>query len=164
LLQRKSSFWEFESDIGELVLKRNIDCVRDLLLCVEANTDLRHVCGFVYYDYAAVQEQIGEELIEPKPYQVELEKTYDNDDIIYTIKYCIEANLIKSNSVTLQYFTIIQDLTPAGHDFLANIRSKDNWDKVKKAAAKIGSTSMEVLIDIAKCVVMDAAKRTLGIE
>ena len=58
-------------------MKRNIDCVRDLLLCVEANTDLRHVCGFVYYDYAAVQEQIGEELIEPKPYQVELEKTYD---------------------------------------------------------------------------------------
>ena len=28
-------------------MRLNFDCVRDILLCVEENTDLRHLCVFV---------------------------------------------------------------------------------------------------------------------
>lgn len=145
-------------------MKRNIDCVRDLLLCVEENTDFQHFCAFLYYDAAKMQELIGEELMEPFPYQIELEKQYDNDDLIYSLKYCTEAGLIKSDYIVLQYYTKVYDITPAGHDFLENIRDKGNWEKVKKTAAKIGSASLEVVIEIAKNVALDKTKRTLGIE
>lgn len=43
----------------------------------------------------------------------------------------------------------IGDLTPAGHEFLANIRQDTNWNKIKKRALKIGSLALPILQKIA---------------
>lgn len=38
-------------------MRLNFDCVRDILLCVEENTDLRHLC--VFFDIEHTSNQIS---------------------------------------------------------------------------------------------------------
>ena len=40
-------------------MRINMDCIRDILLCVEENTGLQQRCFFISYDLAKVQELIG---------------------------------------------------------------------------------------------------------
>src|SRR5579883_413924 len=48
---------------------------------------------------------------------------------------------------------IIHDLTPAGHDFIAQIRDDRLWLKVKAAAKKkVVPLTMELVVEIAKMV------------
>lgn len=102
--------------------------------------------------------------IDPPTYQVELEAKFDNDDILYSVKYCAEAGLIAlcPGSHPEQYRVNIRELTPAGHSFLENIRADTNWAKVKSVAKKAGSFSADVIVEIAKSVAVEAAKHFLS--
>jgi len=44
---------------------------------------------------------------------------------------------------------MIRDLTPYGHKFIANIRESNNWNKIKKIANDVGTTSLEAIMQIA---------------
>lgn len=120
-------------------MKLSMDCVRAVMLCVE-------------------------EPIDPPTYQVELETKFDNDDILYSVKYCAEAGLITlcPGSHPEQYRVNIRELTPSGHSFLENIRADTNWAKVKSVAKKAGSFSADVIVEIAKSVAVEAAKHFLS--
>ena len=135
-------------------MRINMDCVRDVLLCIEENTGLQQRCFFVSYAYSEVQEMIGEELIDPRPYQLDLEKSYDNDELIYHLKYCAEAGLIVLGENNLTYQNWISDLTPKGHEFLAEIRDEGNWKKIKQACSKIGAVSMDIILEVSKSVLL----------
>ena len=39
-------------------MRINMDCIRDILLCIEENTGLQQRCLFVSYAYSEVQEMI----------------------------------------------------------------------------------------------------------
>ena len=101
---------------------------------------------------------------DPPAYQINLESRFDNDDILYSVKYCAEAGLITlcPGSHPEQYRVNVRELTPAGHNFLENIRSDTNWSKVKSVAKKAGALSIDVITSIAKDVAVEAAKHFLA--
>ena len=58
---------------------------------------------------------------------------------------------------------IIGDLSPAGHEFLANIRKDTVWNGVKSVAGKVGATSLSALTQIAANVVTELVKAQFGL-
>ena len=130
-------------------MKLNMDCVRAVMLCAEECTDYNHYCYFISYQKNNVNDFLLDDPETPPAYQLELEKTYDNDDLFYAVEYCVT------------YRIPISRITPDGHRFLENIRSDTNWEKVKSVAKKAGSFSTDVIIEIAKNVAVEAAKHFL---
>ena len=138
-------------------MKINLDCVRDVMLCAEANTGLHQRCYFLDYALNIAQEFVGDLAATPD-YQAELETKYHNEELLYHLKYCIESGLLVVDGPVGLYQTWVCDLTPKGHDFLSNIRSKSIWNKVKTLASKVGSNGVDAVIEIAKAVVVETAK------
>lgn len=116
-------------------MKLNPDCIRDILLTVEESP--------------GVHPQI--------PYPCEEEyarlKSYSKDEVLYHIKQCELSYLVTKVSWFLGGACVVHDLSPNGHEFLANIRSDDNWTKTKEVASKVGSSSLDMLTKIAVSVV-----------
>lgn len=125
-------------------MKLNHECVRDLLLTIES---LEYGESLTLHNYA----------------QKPLLSKYEDVDIVYTAERLLEAGFINGivrrltgNNVILK----INGLTWDGHQFLDNIRDVEVWEKTKKAASKVASTSLTILADIAASVL----KKTLGFE
>ena len=124
-------------------MKLNLDCVRNILLCVEDNTGLRKPCFFIDSGLEKSRVIIAVDPIPVPTYQSELHKQFNNDELIYHINYCIKANLLSTNTPHDAYQIIITGLTPHGHEFLENIRDNKIWSGVKDIAAKVGSKSLD---------------------
>ena len=117
-------------------MKLNPDCIRDLLLDVEAKSTFDNVV--IYY----------EETDEP------LFNKYGVDTVFYHIRQADYAGFfIGEVTYTFDLSAIIIDLSPEAHEFLANIRQDTNWNKTKSIASKVGSFSLNVLKDISVGVV-----------
>jgi len=117
-------------------MKLNPDCIRDLLLDVEAKSTFDNV---VIYN---------EETDEP------LFDKYGVDTVFYHIRQADYAGFfIGEVTYTFDLSAIIIDLSPEAHEFLANIRQDTNWNKTKSIASKVGSFSLNVLKDISVGVV-----------
>ena len=129
-------------------MKLNPDCMRDILVSIEETTD-----------YYTMFEYLADDNKHPK-----LSK-YSHDEIAYHIHQCNLAELIfdchfHGNGA---YITV-DDLTPAGHEFLANTRQDSIWENTKEIAAKIGATSMGSLVQIAGSVVTEIIKNHFGFK
>lgn len=111
-------------------MKLNPDCVRDVLLKIEEKSTFDDFVQFPG-DFSDLNK-------------------YTEDEIAYHINQCEMAGLIYNVSWDLNECCFIQDLTPAGHEFLANIRNDTNWKKILEMAKKVGSVSLPVLTTIAK--------------
>ena len=112
-------------------MKLNPDCIRDLLLDVEAKSTFDNV---VIYN---------EETDEP------LFDKYGVDTVFYHIRQADYAGFfIGEVTYTFDLSAIIIDLSPEAHEFLANIRQDTNWNKTKSIASKVGSFSLNVLKEI----------------
>ncbi len=119
-------------------MKLNPECIRDLLLEVE-----EHVTHFDMYRYD----------VETLPSNNRLAK-YSANEVFYHAKQCSMSGLLLNVSfVTGETVCYIQDLSPAGHEFLANIRSDSVWNKTKERAKEIGAFSLRSLTDIASNVI-----------
>ena len=73
---------------------------------------------------------------------------YTHEEILYHIRQCKESGLITE----VHYYdggkhTDISDLTPTGHEFLANIRNDSIW---KKVISKGSGASLSILMELAK--------------
>ena len=55
------------------------------------------------------------------------------------------------------------DLTPAGHEFLANLREKSNRKKIQGISSSIGIASLKVVSAIAEGVAIAAVNQKLGL-
>lgn len=53
---------------------------------------------------------------------------------------------------------IIEDLSPSGHQFLADIRSDNNWNKTKSIAKSVGASSLTAIKEIATNVIAELIK------
>lgn len=106
-------------------MKLNPDCIRDILLWVESNT------GYL------------KEIDIQKRKMVNGFEQYSVDEFFYHLKQCANYRFIEFQD-RMSMFRII-DLTPSGHEFIANIRENNNWAKVKSASYKIGSVALPVL-------------------
>lgn len=118
-------------------MKLNPDCIRDVLLTAEEN------CGFnkpwVYYSDGC---------------QPNLLSSYTPDEIGYHLVQCSKSRLIDGLK---QYdggkSIFISDLTPEGHEFIANIRSNTNWNKTKSILKNIGSESLDTIKQVSAGVI-----------
>lgn len=82
---------------------------------------------------------------------------YSHEEILYHIQQSQQAGLIQGvfyydNGKTV----LISDLTPHGHEFLANIRNESIW---KKTLSQATGASLSILLEVAKNV---AVKHFLG--
>lgn len=126
-------------------MQLNPNCIRDVLIAVEANTGYN-----VYFEYPNERDNA--------PTLAE----YSDDEIRYHILQCAKANLIELRSIDLNENMGISDLTPSGHEFLANIRSDSVWNNVKSISSKIGSSSISALSQIASGVIRELIIHQLG--
>ncbi|WP_217077715.1 DUF2513 domain-containing protein [Clostridium baratii] len=122
-------------------MRLNPDCVRDILFTVEDNTGF---CNPMRYDANS---------------EYEILKSYSSQEILYHIKQCELSGLLTKVSWFLNGDCLIYDLSPYGHEFLANIRSNTNWNKTKEISKKVGSTSLNVLSQIAANVISELIKK-----
>lgn len=113
-------------------MRLNPECIRDILICVEDNTGL--------------SKGVGSETI------CDLNPQYSKDEIIYHIRQCKFHKFIFI-TVEIRDSILISDLTPLGHEFLADTRSNNVWNKTKSIATKVGSNSLAALAQIASGVV-----------
>lgn len=108
------------------------DCIRDILFTVEENATFK------------------------KPFRTEkccskypaLSK-YDMDIIEYHFRY-LKMNKILYVPNPPHHVYDHYDLTPEGHEFLANVRDDDHWNKIKDISATVKFSGFNVLFEIAK--------------
>lgn len=150
-------------------MKLNVDCVRDILLCVESNTGPHHECRFVDIGSYAndVRRALGDDLrpVEVPDYQLPLLDAYGNDTLIYHVQYCIEADLLKQRGPISGEAGIfaIPGLTVRGHDLIDNVREKTTWDSVKAIFSRTGGFGVDVLVSVAGDLAAAQAKDLLGL-
>ncbi len=117
-------------------MKLDPNCVRDILIAVEENTGYN--VQFIY------PTQLDKAPILSK---------YDSDVVKYHIEQCLMNELIIISETTLTGTYYIRWLSPKGHEFLENIRSDNIWTDVKAISAKVGSSSLSTLVQIATSVI-----------
>lgn len=126
-------------------MKLNPDCVRDILLTVEDEVNER--CTII---------------LSPKNFP-RLQK-YSEFEVYYHARQCDWCGFLYGAKDCYGEYFIVQDLTPAGHEFLANVRGESVWNKTKKTAATVGSYSLKALAQIAAGLVQAAIARELGVN
>lgn len=119
-------------------MELNKDCVRDILLKCEELLQMN--------DDGTMNILQSNELKEALPH-------YDLSVIKYSVLKMKESQLIDVkinafyNSLVSDF--LIYDITYFGHEFLDRIKDDNNWNKVKDVAKKVGSSSIDVLLQIA---------------
>lgn len=126
-------------------MKLNPDCLRDILIAIEENTSYKVK---VYY---------------PSEKMEDLTKKYSDMQIRYHIVQASKANLIEPIYIDDYEKIYIDDLTPKGHEFLANIRSDTVWNKTKDVLSDIGTTSVTAIVQISCQVISALIKSKLGL-
>lgn len=110
-------------------MKLNPDCIRDILISAE---NIITFDKWFYYDK------------DSPPVSLE---DYSHEEIIYHIRQSRDAGLISTSPFYDSGKSVyITDLTPYGHEFLANIRTDTVWNKLRKK----GVSSIPILIQLAK--------------
>lgn len=117
-------------------MRLNPEIIRGILLTIEDNCNFSNVWEYKRDSYES-------------EYLAEL----SHDEIIYHIKQCDKSGLIEG----VHYYDggadiIICDLTPKGHEFLANIRNDSIWKQVLKKGA---SASLPIITELAKKLAID---------
>lgn len=121
-------------------MKLNPDCIREILILVEEACD--------HENYLECPEEFPSSVTE----------RYSLNELYYHIKQCELSGFIRGVNWLLDGSCSIRDLTPSGHQFLADIRSDTNWNKTKEIAQKVGSTSLSAIAKIASEVITAVIK------
>lgn len=129
-------------------MKLNPDCIRAILLSVEESTD----CDSIFH-YCRDENK-----------HPQLAK-YDHNEIYYHMRQCDMSGFFAGYTpCDGGDLVIIRDLTPAGHEFLANIRQESIWSNTKEIAGKIGSNSLSTLAQIAVNVASSMVNKHFGLN
>lgn len=126
-------------------MKLNPDCIRDILLAVETICDTEH-----YFNS-----------------RMDLDKIHGNysvEEIAYHARQCDMAGMFYKFKRGIDGGWEVVDLTPRGHEFLANIREDMIWNNVKTVSSKVGSKSLNAISQIASAVVTEIIKSQLGLH
>lgn len=120
----------------------NNECIRDIMFTIEGESSFKCPCRMIgilkKYPNLAV---------------------YGDDMLEYHLRYLKMKELIfnPSNNDAYGY-----DLTPAGHEFIENIRDDNNWKKIKGISSNIGFASLKVISAISEGVATAAINKQLG--
>lgn len=120
-------------------MRLNPDCIRDILLYIESQTD------------SEIDSVEFEELIDNLT-------DYDENTLHYHVNQISKSDLVDSVFYADDKPLFISDLSPEGHEFLANVKSNTNWNKTKEIAKNVGSSSINSLKEIAVSVISELIK------
>lgn len=119
-------------------MELNKDCVRDILLKREELLQMN--------DDGTMNTLQSGDLKEVLP-------DYDLSVIKYSVLKMDEADLINARIISFDDSIVgeflIFDITYFGHEFIEQIKDDNNWNKVKDVAKKVGSSSIDILLQIA---------------
>lgn len=118
-------------------MRLNPDLVRDILLTAEETIDPNRTMMF------------GERC-ECKYERLE---KYSAAEISYHINQCYLSGFITKVNYLSYGLGMVEDLSPEGHSFLADIRADNNWNKTKSIAKNVGSCSLDAIKQIAADVI-----------
>ena len=128
-------------------MKLNPDCIRDILLDIESVSSISNAC---VYDSDSPPDKLCK---------------YSKEEIGYHARQCSKSNLVDGFRLFGDCETItVSDLTPKGHEFLANIRENKIWNGVKTISEKVGSASLDAITQIASNVITELIKAQFGIS
>ena len=115
-------------------MKLNPDCVRDVLVAIE---ELQIVNERGYLDRLRLTDLLTSPLV----------SAYREGDITYSVKQLSDCGFIQAASVRRMRSEgwLIEDITPAGHEFLQNTRDCTVWAQAKEKAKSAGSFALGVL-------------------
>ena len=123
-------------------MKRDPELIRSLLLIVEANDVSGIVARKIEID-GRTNQQVMAHL-----------------NMLADARYIVgEYSRSSTNNDRIIATEIVFDLTWAGHEYLDLIRDQKIWKKTKALSQKVGATSVEVLKEIAKAVVIEALRK-----
>ena len=127
-------------------MKLNPDCIRDILLECEECCDGRAITIF----------RGGEPLIHNG-------NTYSFEELYYHLRQCDMNGYFSKTGEDMSRNFRVYDLTPKAHEFLADIRSENIWNKTKSAAKEIGVSSLHGLSSIAAQIITAIISKHLGV-
>lgn len=127
-------------------MKLNPDCVRDIMLTTEDLTG--HNKSFCYPSNGELFSRLA---------------AYPLDEVMYHIKQCSDASLIEGESLS-DDSVLIEDLTPSGHEFLANIRSDTTFTKAKDVCKELGISSLKGITQVAANITTLIIKAHFGLS
>lgn len=126
-------------------MKLNLDCTRAILFAVEDVCDMKRI-----FDSAN---------------DIPLIKGgYSVEEILYHARQCNLAGMFHGYRADLGGNFEVIDLSPRGHEFLANIREDNIWHKVKSISAEVGSRSLDAVSQIASLVITEIIKSQFGLR
>lgn len=132
----------------------NTDCVRDILLYLEANLKISK--GHVF------------ESISLKKLQEAFTDKYSAEDVFYSVYNLRQIRFIEGSisdaSNRKMFFCDIENITYTGHQFLNSIRPQPIWDKTKGIVSKIGIHSLGFIEGVAHDMAIESAKQMVTIS
>lgn len=134
-------------------MRINMDCIRDILLCVEQNAGFPKFCMFYETETVPVDPVLFEPPENLLDYQIKLQESYANDVLFYHLRYCIEAGLVKTHPDIVKLVSAghycasipVHDLTVSGHELIAKIRDASRWSGIKKSLPAIRNYSLDAI-------------------
>lgn len=129
-------------------MKLNSDCIRDILFAIE--------------DLSKPNSLLTSTQLSQTKFLIK----YSSDEVLYHLNqlylsgYIITPNRNKS----LDGLFFVNDLSPAGHEFISNIRQDTNWNKVKSISKEVGSETLTSIKAIAENVIASAIKASIGLN
>ena len=129
-------------------MKLNPDCIRNILFAIE---DLSKPNSLL------ISTQLAE---------TEYLKKYSYDEIIYHLQQLDWSGYIVTpdKNKTLDGMFFVNDLSPAGHEFISDVRQDTNWNKVKSISKEVGSETLSSIKSIAENVIASAIKASIGLN
>ena len=126
-------------------MKLNPDCIRDILIYIEEHSDL---LTMVEISPTELPDQLS---------------AYKPNEVMYHIKQCELSGMFGEKvSWYMSGNCIIRYLSPAGHQFLSDIRSDNTWNKTKQIAENVGVNAIDTLKQIAAGVITALIQSQLG--
>lgn len=129
-------------------MELNIECVRDILITLEQQSDFVAMPTHEFF---------------------KLLPQYPQKQILYTSWRLHEGGYINlftfcppgSSTPTIR---LVGDLTFKGHEFLADIKPKNNWDRLSIIFKQGGTASLKTIANIAIDLGTDVLKSKLGLK
>lgn len=123
-------------------MRLNPDCVRDILLSIEKTTSYHTSWRYTGETISGLEKYTGEE-------------------VFYHLRQCDEAGMLLEPYWATRAFQT-KDISPKGHEFLANIRDDSVWNKVKETSKKISAYSLKALVSISGNVISNLISGYFG--
>lgn len=115
-------------------MRLNLDCIRSVLLYTESEQAVcdRHVEAIFIEQYLRANEL----------------SSFGQDEIVYSIRQMKKSGLL---SVSIFDYSegaeiAVNDITPEGHEFLANIRDNSTWKSIVRS---VGEMALSLVIEYA---------------